>query len=261
MNRTLSTSANTVELTESRREQSNAVMVGAMVALAAILRLAYLGHKSLWLDEAVSVSLARLDWKSFGQVLWQREGNMALYYLLLRPFVALGESEWQVRLLSSLAGIATVPLMFALGARLFGRRVGIFSALLFAVNACSVVYSQEARAYSLVVLLVTASTLQLVRAVEEPSYWNWALYALIAALSLYAHFFAALIVAAQWLSLAALPRSLAPVRRWIFAVVLTAILSLPAIFFILTKNIGQLSWLAQPSVLEFYHLALFLSAE
>src|SRR5438270_11680991 len=234
MNRTLSTSANTVELTESRREQSNAVMVGAMVALAAILRLAYLGHKSLWLDEAVSVSLARLDWKSFGQVLWQREGNMALYYLLLRPFVALGESEWEVRLLSSLAGIATVPLIFALGARLFGRRVGIFSALLFAVNACSVVYSQEARGYSLVVLLVTASTLQFVRAVEESSYWNWGLYSFLAALSIYAHFFAVLIIGAQWLSLMALPRDLIPVRKSIFALALMAVFSVPAIAFILT---------------------------
>ena len=264
MSKTFSTSVDFAAPTESRAKRAGAAqtwIVIATVMFAAILRLAYLDHKSLWLDEAVSVSLARLDWKSLGQTLWLREGNMALYYLLLRPFLFVGQGEWQVRLLSALAGIATVPLMFALGTRLFGRRIGILSAVLFAVNACSVVYSQEARGYSLVVLLVTASTLLFVRAVEQPSYWNWVRYGFIAALSLYAHFFAALIVTAQWLSLAALPGSLIRIRKWTFALALTTVLSLPAIFFILTKNIGQLSWVAKPSLLELYHLALFLSAE
>src|SRR5205823_7561421 len=154
VNRTVSTSEDKAEFAKLRPLRSGTSsnwLVLAITALAAILRLAYLGHKSLWLDEAVSVSLARLDWRSFEQTLWLREGNMALYYLLLRPFVALIQSEWCMRLLSAFAGIATVPVMLKLGTRLFGRRAGILSASLFAVNACSIVYSQEARGYSLVV--------------------------------------------------------------------------------------------------------------
>lgn len=243
------------------KDQRDRLLVLAITLLAALLRLLYLGHKSLWLDEAVSVSIARLDWAAFRETLWHREGNMALYYLLLRPVVAWGQSEWQVRLLSAVAGIATVPVMFALGARLFGRRAGLFAALLFAVNACSVVYSQEARGYSLAVLLVASSTLVFVRLVRSPSWIVGIAYAILAALSIYAHFFSVLVVAAQWLSVMFLPARSAPVRKLTGALVLTAFLSFPAAAFVLSKNVGQLNWVPKPSLLEFYHLGLFLSAE
>lgn len=247
---------------DSLTARSGLAFVSIVTLVGAVVRLLYLGHKSLWLDEAVSVSIAQLDWTAFRDTLWQREGNMALYYLLLRPFVAWGTSEWWVRLPSAIAGIATVPVMFVLGAKLFGRRVGGVASLLFAANACSVVYSQEARGYSLAVLLVAASMLLFAKLVESPSWAGTIAYALVAALAIYAHFFAALVVVGQWLSLFFLPAGKGlDNNKLATAMALTALLSLPAAEFILTKNVGQLSWVPKPSLLEVYHLGLFLSAE
>ena len=61
--------------------------VGALVLLAmaaAVLRFSYLGRKPFWFDECFSVEVARLSWQDLLHLLWRREANMSLYYLMLR---------------------------------------------------------------------------------------------------------------------------------------------------------------------------------
>ncbi|PYX95433.1 MAG: hypothetical protein DMG71_09320 [Acidobacteria bacterium] len=62
-------------------------LLGAVVTLAAVLRSLFLTRKSFWFDEGVSVQIARLDWYNHVRILWRREGNMSLYYLLLRGWL------------------------------------------------------------------------------------------------------------------------------------------------------------------------------
>jgi uncharacterized membrane protein len=66
---------------------------------------------------------------------------MALYYFLLRFWLTLGGSEGFVRGLSVLFSVATIPITFFLGARLFGRRAGLLASLLLAVNAYHIHYA------------------------------------------------------------------------------------------------------------------------
>src|SRR5271156_1980577 len=61
--------------------------------VAAGLRIHAIASKSFWLDEGISVEIARLPWQQFLFVLRHREANMALYYLLLRVWLAMGSSE------------------------------------------------------------------------------------------------------------------------------------------------------------------------
>ena len=62
-------------------------------------------------------------------------------------------TEYGLRSLSALAGVATVPVAYLIGAELRGRRAGLMAAALVAVNPMLLWYSQEARAYALLVLL------------------------------------------------------------------------------------------------------------
>src|SRR5437899_1080102 len=71
----------------------------------AVLRLHSLGTRSLWIDEAASVRFATLPWGPFFRTLWDYQGNMSLYYLLLRWWIHLGDSEFMVRSLSVLLGV------------------------------------------------------------------------------------------------------------------------------------------------------------
>src|SRR5258705_3772980 len=124
----------------------------------AVLRLHASTAKSFWLDEAISVGIARLPWQQFFDVLRHREINMALYYVLLHFWLVLGSSEGFIRGLSVLFSVATVPVMYALGARLFGRGTGLLAAWLLAINAYNVRYAQEARGYALVIFLAVLTT-------------------------------------------------------------------------------------------------------
>ena len=73
-----------------------ALLAGA----AAVLRFAFLVRKPFWFDECFSVEVARLSWHDFGRLLWRREANMSLYYLLLWGWLHFGSSPFFIRSLS-----------------------------------------------------------------------------------------------------------------------------------------------------------------
>ena len=163
--------------------------VAATMGLALFLRLVHLGHLSFWSDEILSITRSQAGW-SF-------QLHMLTYESILRLWMGLGESEAVVRMLSVLFGVAAVPAMYALGARLFGVRAGIIASLLLAVNAFHIQYSQEARGYSLLVLLVILSTLLFVRGVESRSPRVWAGYVLLSVLAVYSHGFGIFVLGAH----------------------------------------------------------------
>lgn len=183
------------------------IALAAVVAIGALLRILYAGEWSLWIDESASVSIARLRWPDFLRTLASDETNMALYYVLLRFWLHLGHSEFAIRGLSVLFSVATIPVVYVLGDRLFGRRAGFIAALLMALNAFHIRYAQEARAYSLVVLLVSLASLCYLDAVQRPSWRGWMVYSAVMTLGVYSHIFAALVLAAHWCaSVCAAPR-------------------------------------------------------
>src|SRR5207245_3856486 len=134
-------------------------VLALIAAVSAILCFHSLAAKPFWFDEGVSVAIARLDWSNFVRILWRREANMSLYYLLFHFWLHLGKSEFFVRTLSVVFALATIPVLYLLGRRLFDSRVGLVAAALLAVNAYFVRYSQEARSYTLMLFLCMLSSL------------------------------------------------------------------------------------------------------
>ena len=132
-------------------------LVSTATIVAGVLRFHALDRKPFWLDEGVSVAISRLDWYNFIRLMWRREANMSLYYVLLRGWQHLGGSEFFLRSLSVVFAVATVPAIYWLGLRLFDRRVATIASFIFALNAYSIRYAQEARSYSLYVFLGTLS--------------------------------------------------------------------------------------------------------
>src|SRR5579864_3485186 len=86
----------------------------AITAAGAVLRFLYLARKSFWLDEGVSVMLARLDLANLLHILWRREANMALYYGLLRMWLHFGGGDYFVRSLSAVISVAAIPVIYLL---------------------------------------------------------------------------------------------------------------------------------------------------
>ena len=92
------------------------------------------------------------------------ENSPPLWYVLeWIDYRILGSGEFALRLPSALAGIAVVPVSWAIGEIVAGRRAAIASAALVAVNPLFVWYSQEARAYGLFVFTAALSILCFLR--------------------------------------------------------------------------------------------------
>jgi 4-amino-4-deoxy-L-arabinose transferase-like glycosyltransferase len=141
-------------------------IVAGLTVLAAALRFATLGAQAYHHDEIVTASrVLRADFRHAMEAVGFSESAPPLYYALAWLWTQLtGTGELGLRSLSALAGVATVPVAYLLGAELRGRRTGIVAAALVAVNPMLVWYSQEARGYALLALLSAVAALYFVRA-------------------------------------------------------------------------------------------------
>jgi mannosyltransferase len=218
------------------------------VLLAASLVGLRIGRESLWLDEGFSVELVSQSWSLFWRHVSAHEANMVAYHTLLKLWVALGDSEGFVRLLSALFGVGAVAVQYRLARRLCGERVGAGAALLLALHVYFVRYGQEARAYEMVLFLSALSSLMLVRALDQPSPWRWLAYGLTGAVLLHTHILGALILLAHAVGVALLqPRS-----RWpgaLLGYVVTGVLSAPlGWFFVTHRAAGNIAWVPAPSL-------------
>ena len=230
-----------------------------IIGLAAVLRVAYLGAKSIWSDEAFSIVMAKLPWSDFWRMTTTTEANMSLYYVLLRGWLRFGDPAWWVRLLSALTAVAVVPIVYWIGREFLSDRAGVLAALLLAINVFHIRYSHEARSYSLVVLLVAFSFLAFFRSFQESGHLWGGLYVLSSALALYAHFFAALALLAQFVALAAIPGPRRLATRQLARLCLVFLLASPLLWFVLFRNRGQLDWLQPIHWRDWYHFLLYMT--
>jgi mannosyltransferase len=220
-----------------------AILLAFVTLLSAFLRMHALTAKSFWLDEGLSVEIARLPWPQLLHALWFGDANMSLYLLLLRYWLAFGNSEGFIRGLSVLFSVATVPPIFFLGARLFGRRAGLLAALLLAVNAYHIRYAQEARGYAMVVFFAVLATWLLARNLQDPSSAHWGIYAALCALTTYSHFFGALLVPAHAISLLSWQRDAIPWRKFVGSLLAYGAMIFPiAIYVVLQAGTAPISW-------------------
>ncbi len=168
----------------------------AILLLAAALRLSTLGLQSFWYDEAFTpVHVLRVSLGATLHNVVHTENTPPLWYVLEWGFSrVLGTGVVALRLLSALAGIATVAVAWAIGSALAGRRTAIVTAALVAVNPLFVWYSQEARAYALFVFVASLALLCFLRVMDEPTNRRLAEFALTTSLALLTHYFAVFLV-------------------------------------------------------------------
>lgn len=178
-------------------------LLGGFVLLAAVVRFATLDQQSFWYDEAVTVGLVRMDLGDMLSEIPDSESTPPLYYVVAWLWAKLfGTGEIGLRSLSALCGTAFVPVAYMAASRIATPRAGLVAAALAAVSPVLVWYSQEARAYALLVLLAGLSFLLFVQLLTgERRRRTLVLWALVSALALATHYFSVFLVAieAAWL--------------------------------------------------------------
>jgi mannosyltransferase len=181
-----------------RPQRTELWLLGAIIALAAVIRIVVLNNQSLWADEALTAYEARLSLSSMLHVVRTVEVTPPLYFVLVWGWAkVIGAGPEALRALSAIAGIALVPVSYAATRELVSRRAGLVAAALMAVNPFAIWYSQEARAYVLLALLTGAAFLFCARSLRAPTWRNLTAWALLGALALATHFFAGFAIAPQ----------------------------------------------------------------
>lgn len=182
------------------RARFGALAVVFFILLAFTLRVYRSDAQSLWYDEGYSAYLgAHLP---VGQALdlTARDVVPPLYYLLLRPWLALvGTSEFALRYLSVLFGVVGVALLAQVGRRLGGERTGLVGAALGASAPVLLWLAQDARMYGPLVTWSLLASWGLVRATApgadpKSRRRGWAIFVAGGLAALYTH-----TVAAFWL--------------------------------------------------------------
>jgi mannosyltransferase len=139
--------------------------------VALVLGLIRLGAPAVWVDESFTVDDLEHQYSFY------LEGYYWLFYTVEKPWTLVaGTSEWALRLPSVIAAMLSCALLVVLGRRLFDRRIALIAGLLLATSPFMVRWSQQARAYTMMVALVLVATLLLLRAVERGTRGAWALY-------------------------------------------------------------------------------------
>ena len=220
--------------------------VGLTVAGTAI-RFATLGLQSYHHDEVITA--ARVLPGSFGHMLHEvhrSESTPWLYYVLAWLWgKAFGLGEVELRSLSALFGAATIPVAYLIGKELASRRAGLMTMAIAAFNPMLIWYSQEARAYALLVLLCAASLLFFLRFRNTGARRDLVLWSLSSALALATHYFAAfpIVLEAGWL-LASRPRR----RIWIAIGGIAAVAAALAPLAIHQANPDHINWIDNVSL-------------
>lgn len=187
--------------------------VAGIAVLAFLLRRYHLGVESLWFDEADIVAQARQPLSTLIESFTKAGENGPLYTLMLHYWLAFEGNvpgavrlinllfgsayEAHVRGLSMLFGTVAIPVMFAFARRLGGVTLGLISAGLLAINPFHLWYSQDAKMYSLLVLMTLLTSLLYLRAIERNSIAAWAAYVVATWVMLTTHSLASLVLLAQ----------------------------------------------------------------
>lgn len=203
------------------------VVIVILLVLGIFFRFANLGQKVYWIDEAyTSLRISGYTEAEFiqqvadGQIRdikylqkYQRtnseksvvdtvkglaleEPQLApLYFVATRLWVQMfGDSVAVTRSMSAVFSLLALPCMYWLCLELFESSLTAWLAVsLLAVSPFQIVYAQEARPYSLFILVVLLSSATLLRGMRLKTNNSWALYAATVALGFYSHLLFAMV--------------------------------------------------------------------
>ncbi len=210
--------------------RNEALSVALVTGLGAALRFYALGDEPLWLDEATTAEFAE---RALESTVFAEATHPPLFSLLMHGMVRwLGATEWALRLPAAVFGTLVVPAVWVVARRLFPqpRFTATAAATLAAFSPFLIYLSQEARSYSLVILLTLLATLYFLRFCEREALANQSggvkpplrgngadlvIYMVLSGLLMYTHYFGVWVLLAHeavyWLHMRTRP------REWLLA--------------------------------------------
>ena len=134
-------------------------LLAGITLLAFALRFYKLGEWSFWIDEIFTINHTQAHYSSLALILRNipPHTNWVPVSLLLASGVTnvWGISEWSVRLVPAIIGVLSISVLYLFSKKIFGTRVALISALLLAVSPWHILWSQNGRFYTALMLFYT----------------------------------------------------------------------------------------------------------
>lgn len=236
----------------------NGLIALAVVLAAGVLRFWQLGNRGLWYDELVTVNLTSNGPLSAVAQTITSDMHPPLFAVLQSlAMPLLGNSEWAVRALPAFMGMLTAAVIYLVGKKMLGAKVGLWAAALFAVAPIALHYGQEARPYSQLMLASSLLLLAFVALVEKPTTRRTVLLGIALTGLAYTHVYGVFAAPLVLMAVLVLPRLRKRLGRRVLLSYLIAIVAfLPWAKVILdqvkvlSQNTSQGSWWLQAPVGE-----------
>jgi mannosyltransferase len=235
------------------RHLQSLILILAILLLGLFFRLYSLSAESIWVDEAYSLQFANLN---LPQIFYLQDTSPPLYYVILHWWIRVfGVSESSLRFPSVIFGVLSILMIYQLGKQLFDLEIGLICSLLLSFSVFHIEYSQEARTYSLSVLLTLSSMYFYIKALKTMNYIILTGYLVVSVLLIYSHIYGLFIIIAQnvyfIVSYLLSNRSDKPNRkRWLLVQSILLILFLPwlSIFANQVAAVQTQFWIKRPSI-------------
>jgi len=174
-----------------------------ITGLGALLRFYAIGRQGFWYDESYTALLVGRGPGEMLRLIPQLESTPPLYYCIAWVWARIfGFGPAGLKSLSAVCGTLAIPVAYAAARKLLpSQRAALIVAALTACSPLLVWYSQEARAYSMLVLFSALTFLAFAHALERPRPMAAALWAIACSLALLTHYYAAIVIVPQavWL--------------------------------------------------------------
>jgi mannosyltransferase len=215
-----------------------------ITVLGFFLRFFNLGFNSVWLDEAYTYSFSIKTLPEIWQISASGEPNPPLFYWIEHFMLIFGNNEIVLRFVPALAGTLSIPLFFLAGREFFDRNVGLIASACCAFSPFLIFFSQEARAYALMLLFVTLATFFFLRALKSGTMLNWGFFGAFSALAFWTHLYALVMIGSLifYAFILFIRKERKNLEMLFISIVVFAVLSLPIIFITLqffVKRVGS----------------------
>ena len=213
------------------------------ILLTIITSFLFLGSKSFWIDESFSYYTSH-SLTILISTIWHEEPNMWIYYFALHFWLLISRGEFFIRSLSAIFAVLSIPIFYKIGELLFNKKVALITCILLSIHVFFILYAQEARSYSLMLLLTCISTYTFLKFKENSKYKI--LFAVSSMLAVYAHFYAAFVLLAQEIY-SVLKRVL---KSYIYVFLLIGILLIPLFIAPSLRNGQIVDWIPSTRISE-----------
>jgi mannosyltransferase len=134
-------------------------VLAAITLLAAALRFYKLGEWSFWIDEIYTINRAMIHYSRPELILeniFPARYWIPVSTILTAQVINLaGMSEWTARLVSTLIGILSIPILYIPIKKIIGQPTALIAMLVLAVSPWHIFWSQNARFYTALMLFYT----------------------------------------------------------------------------------------------------------